>query len=246
MDIVEMLLRAQGGGALENVGNQVGLDATQTRAAIEQLAPVIAAGVQRNAQGEQGLGDLLAALQRGNHGRYMEDAASLGDARDDGNGILGHIFGDKDVSRAVAAHASEQTGIGSTILKQLLPIIASMVMGSLSNRTREPGLQDILGQVLGGALGGSQTGGSSSGGGGLLESVLGGILGGGSDSGGGRSSRDSSASASQPGLQDIFGDLLGGGSSSSGSSGSSRGSSRSSGGSAAEDLLESVLRNARR
>jgi len=43
----------------------------------------------------------------------------------DGNGILGHIFGSKDVSREVAARASAQSGVGADVLKKLLPIGAS-------------------------------------------------------------------------------------------------------------------------
>jgi hypothetical protein len=245
MDIVEMLTRAQGGAGLRNIASQVGLDENQTRLALEQLAPVIAAGLRRNAQTDQGLADLVGALQRGDHERYVRDPASLDAARDDGNGILGHLFGSKDVSREIAAHAANETGIGASVLKQLLPIIASMVMGSLSKRTREPGLQDILGNVLGGALGGGASdGGASSGGGGLLESILGGILGGGG-------SRPATRDAPQSGtpFDDIFGEILGGGSSRStdaSPAGRDGTRQRSGGGTAADDLLDSVLRRTRR
>ncbi len=53
----------------------------------------------------------------------------------DGNGILGHLFGSKEVSRAVADHAAQATGIGQDILKQMLPALASMVMGGLFDQT---------------------------------------------------------------------------------------------------------------
>ena len=36
----------------------------------------------------------------------------------DGNGILGHLLGIKDASRAVANNASQQTGIGAGLLKK--------------------------------------------------------------------------------------------------------------------------------
>ena len=55
----------------------------------------------------------------------------------DGNGILGHILGSKDASRAVAAQAAAQTGIGADVLKKLLPIAATLVMGSLAKQ--QPG-----------------------------------------------------------------------------------------------------------
>ncbi len=41
----------------------------------------------------------------------------------DGNNILGHILGSKDVSRAVADRASANTGIDSGMLKQMLPCL---------------------------------------------------------------------------------------------------------------------------
>jgi len=52
----------------------------------------------------------------------------------DGNGILGHILGSKDVSRAVATQASAQTGIGADVLRKLLPIAATLVMASLAKQ----------------------------------------------------------------------------------------------------------------
>ena len=72
----------------------------------------------------------------------LEDPRFAGSASgvSDGNAILGHIFGNKDVSRGVAAHAAQSTGIGSSILKQMLPVIASMVMGSLFKGSTGRGL----------------------------------------------------------------------------------------------------------
>ena len=49
----------------------------------------------------------------------------------EGNGILGHLFGSKDLSRAVASQAAQATGIGQQVLQQMLPVIASMIMGGL-------------------------------------------------------------------------------------------------------------------
>jgi hypothetical protein len=56
-------------------------------------------------------------------------AGSLLADRADGNGILGHILGSKDVSRQVAAQASARTGIGADVLKKMLPLVATLAMG---------------------------------------------------------------------------------------------------------------------
>jgi hypothetical protein len=52
-----------------------------------------------------------------------------------GNAILGDIFGSKDVSRNVASAASAETGIGSDVLKKMLPMLAGVAIGTLSKQT---------------------------------------------------------------------------------------------------------------
>jgi hypothetical protein len=101
----------------------------------------LAAGFQRNMSSPQGLEGLLGALSGGAHQRYVDDPSTLGEAvtTSDGNGILGHIFGSKDVSRQVASQVSAQTGIGESALKAMLPLVAAMMMGTMSKRVAQPG-----------------------------------------------------------------------------------------------------------
>ena len=95
MDLVEMLIRSQGSQNISELGRQFGLDETQTRAALEQLAPVIAAGVRRNASSDDGLASLARELQGGQYARYADEPADpqLNDATRAGNQILEQIFG---------------------------------------------------------------------------------------------------------------------------------------------------------
>jgi hypothetical protein len=202
---------------LEELGRQFGLNEAQTRAAFEQLAPVIAAGVRRNTQSSEGLEGLIRALQTGNHGRYVEeDPSALEYERvaGDGNAILGHIFGSKDVSRGVANQAADLSGIGSSVLKKMLPVIAAIVMGQLAKKftggaqaapqQAGGGLGDILGEILAG--GGAAQPQSRGGSGGGLGDILGDILGGGMGAPQQPQSRGQGG-----GLEDILGDILGGG-----------------------------------
>ncbi len=121
---------------LAELGKQFGLDAAQTQAAIDALAPVVAAGIRRNTQDDGGFADLISALARGNHAQYVDDPAVLESpvVVDDGNAILGHVFGSKDVSRGVAQQLSASSGIGASVLKKLLPIVAAMVMGQIAKK----------------------------------------------------------------------------------------------------------------
>lgn len=136
MNILEAVLNAQNGAAAREAGNAVGLSPDQTQSALAAIIPQLAAGLHRNAAQPSGLESLLGALSSGRHGQYVEEPAMLGraDTIADGNAILGHILGSKDVSRAVAARAESRTGIGADVLKRLLPIAATMVMGALAKR----------------------------------------------------------------------------------------------------------------
>ena len=130
------------------IGQQLGLNEQQTRAAFEALAPVVAAGMRQSSQsGGGGLAEILGSLGGGSSQIYAEDASSFASpgARDDGNAILGQIFGSKDVSRGVAQQLSASSGIGESILKKLLPIVAAYVMSQIAAKAANGGLGDILG-----------------------------------------------------------------------------------------------------
>ncbi len=129
----DMLMKAQNGAAIDMVSRQFDLTRDQTVSAMEALLPAFGQGLKRTAATPQGIAPFFEALASGKHAKYMEnmsDAFSQ-DGLTDGNGILGHLFGSKEVSRAVASHAAQATGIGQDILKQMLPALASMVMGGL-------------------------------------------------------------------------------------------------------------------
>jgi hypothetical protein len=141
MNLLEAILGAQNSGVVDQLGQQFGLSPEQTSTAVTALVPALAAGLQRNASSDDGLASLLGALGSGAHSRYVDDVANLSrqETVEDGNGILGHILGSRDVSRQVAARAAAETGISSDLLKQMLPVLASVLMGTLAKTTAGPG-----------------------------------------------------------------------------------------------------------
>jgi hypothetical protein len=201
---------------LSAIGRQFGLDEAQTRAALEALTPVVAAGVRRNAQSPQGLQDILSSVLTGGRARALEDenAIQFDKAKGPGDEILGQIFGSKDVSREVTNQLSATSGIGGAVLKKLLPIVASIVMGQVAKKItggasagRGGGLGDILGDVLGG---GQQQQQPQSGGGGLGD-ILKDVLGGGTADPQPRAQPQQAPSGQGGSLEDILGDILNGG-----------------------------------
>src|SRR5688500_6366078 len=128
MNILEAILKTNDGRAIDDLGRNRGLDREQTMSAIQGLMPALAGAIAANAARPGGLESLEVALTRGGHERYLDNPAQIAqpDAVQDGNGILGHLFGSKDVSRQVANGASAQTGIGADVLKRMLPMLASL------------------------------------------------------------------------------------------------------------------------
>jgi len=129
--LFDMLSDAQNGQAIETLARQFNLSQQQTQSALEALLPAFSQGLKRNAADPHGMAAFMSAVGSGQYARYFEDAsrAAAPEGMADGNGVLGQIFGSKELSRAVAAQAAQATGIGQEVLKQMLPVIASMLMG---------------------------------------------------------------------------------------------------------------------
>lgn len=161
MDLLSMLLNQDDGGAVRQLAGNFGLNEDQAVSAVSNLLPALGQGLARNAATSGGLEALLGALTAGGHQRYLEDPSTLGQEEtvQDGNGILGHILGSKEVSRRVAQQAAEKTGVGVDVLKKMLPLVAAMTMGTLSRQavgtggaapagSSASGLMGLLGQFL--------------------------------------------------------------------------------------------------
>ncbi len=133
LPLFDMLANAQNGNALDQMARQFGLSQQQTQEALAALMPAFSQGLKRNVANPYDLGNFLSALASGQHARYFEDAAKAFSPQgmQEGNGILAHLFGSKELSRAVAAQAAQATGIAQQTLQQMLPALAAMIMGGL-------------------------------------------------------------------------------------------------------------------
>lgn len=137
MDLLNALKGAAGSGGLQQLGSQFGLDTADVEKVLGGVLPALGGGLQRNTASAGGLESLLGALQKGGHQRYVEEPAMATSPAGiaDGNNILGHILGSKDVSRNVAAKAAAQSGVSQDLIKQMLPMVATLLMGTLSKQT---------------------------------------------------------------------------------------------------------------
>ncbi|NNM00663.1 MAG: DUF937 domain-containing protein, partial [Gammaproteobacteria bacterium] len=152
--LLQDLLQAQGGKLVREMAGNFNLDEAGVGKALGALVPALGAGVQRNVSNAGGLEALAGALKSGHHQRYIDEPERVGasDTVADGNAILGHLFGSKEVSREVAARAAQKSGVGTDTLKKMLPVVAAMVMGTMSKQTS--GGNALAGQGGGSPLGG--------------------------------------------------------------------------------------------
>ena len=187
--LTDMLMQGGNGAAMEQIARHFDLSKAQAERAAEALLPAFSEGLKRNSADGAGFMRLMASLASGGQGNYFDnpaDAASK-DGRETGEAILGHLFGSKDVSRAVAAQAAQMSGLSQSILKQILPMLAPIVLGGLfkkimggtaAPRQANAGADNPLGQILEQMLGGGKRGAQPSGGnnpwGEILEEMLGG------------------------------------------------------------------------
>ena len=120
MNIFQSMLGSSDAAAVKQLASQFGLSPEQASAAAGALLPAVAAGLKRNLSNDASAAQLESALAAGRHQSYVEQPEVLANPETvtDGNAILGHIFGGKEVSRQVATNASQKTGIDPAILKK--------------------------------------------------------------------------------------------------------------------------------
>lgn len=147
-------------GAIGSIAQELGVDEGMARTAAGALLPAIVAGMGRSATGGGGgdplggLGGLAGAILGGGGGGLLESVlAPKPTPTQQGNDILGNIFGSKDVSRSVAGEVAGITGLDEGMLKKMLPLLAMAVAGYLAKGGGSPSAPASGGSPLGGILG---------------------------------------------------------------------------------------------
>lgn len=159
MNLLDLIDSAGGQKSLGSLASNLGLDASKTNDLVGALAPALMGALKKGTSSQDGLAGFKRALQNGKHQAYLNnpDSMSSPETVQDGNNILGHILGSKDVSRNVAAQAAQTTGIDSSLIKKALPFIASLAMGAMSKSSNSGqslsdsnSTGDLLGSLMGG------------------------------------------------------------------------------------------------
>lgn len=202
MNLLEIMQAAQGGNAYQNLASQFGIRPEQAEEAVKAVLPAVSMGLQQQAETLEGWQNILGSLSQAQQSAAFFDSDGDGipdHLENEGQNAIGGMFGTPEATEAVAGHAAQFAGLPSGLIQQMLPVIASMIMGGLFKGAANNGLGGLLGQMM---QGGGQAGGLPGG----LGSILGGMLG----QGGLGQAMAPQQPAQQPGLGGLLGGLLGG------------------------------------
>ena len=160
-----------------DIASKIGVDEGEVNKAVQLLVPVLVGGLQENAQDPEHASNIESAADNHAASGLLDGGVSLDHVDEaDGAQAIARIFGGNDAGQVASALAGGGGG-NSDLLKQLLPILAPIVLayiGKQMGAKNEPakqesggGLNDVLGSILGGMAGGNKS----------LGTVLGNALG---------------------------------------------------------------------
>lgn len=121
------ILQSQGDASVQAFGQQFGLTPDQTRRAMEALLPALSMGIQRNVGTDpMGFARLFGLGQPGK-------ASPQG-----GADMLAGLFGSPLLTQAMIQQASAASGIGAQALRQMLPVMAGMIVAGIVHLLLNP------------------------------------------------------------------------------------------------------------
>jgi len=114
------MVQAAGGPEMQAMARQFGLTVEQTQRAFDALMPALTLGLQRG-----------AGLDPTGFARMFSAPETARTAMPLGLDALGQMFGSAQLMQAVLQQASTASGVGSQVLRQMLPMMAGAVVASI-------------------------------------------------------------------------------------------------------------------
>ena len=196
--LLDLLNSPMGKQLISGVAGQTGQPENKTADVLSMAMPLLLGAMKKNVSSPQGAEGLMSALSSKHDGSILDNLGGLfGGGVDetvmnDGAGILGHIFGNKQPQ--VENALSQKSGLDAGSIANILKIAAPIVMGFLgrqkaqSNVSDANGMNSLLWSMLGGQPQQNQslitTLLDADGDGSILDDVAGMVMGGGKKKGG--------------------------------------------------------------
>lgn len=150
-DLLGTLLQQLSGEELETLSTTLGTDRAQTSSALAAALPLLLQGLANNAASQDGAASLHGALLNDHDGSVLDNLGGFLKDPDtsDGEGILGHILGDR--RQAIESGVSSSSGLDMAKVGPLLATLAPLLLGALGRKQRAEsldtgGLADLLGR----------------------------------------------------------------------------------------------------
>jgi hypothetical protein len=141
VNLFELLQKAQGGQAAEAMARQFNLSAGQAQSAIDALLPAFTLAFQNVMKDPQSWPAIMAMMTGAGRNPFIP-----GGFQPD---PLKAFFGDGDLSERIAAQAAAVSGVNAQILQQMMPVMASSLMGGFAGNFAET----MFGQKAGSGAG---------------------------------------------------------------------------------------------
>jgi hypothetical protein len=173
-----------------DIARKLGADEGEVNSAIQTLVPALVGSMQQHVESNDlDSSELESAVTQGGASGLLDGGVNVNDVDEQaGDQLVAHLFGGNN-SESVASALAGTGGAGGGLIKQLLPILAPIVIAYIGKQFLQKdaapaapqasgggGLADVLGSILGGAVAGAGSGGGADNN--PLGSILGSVLGG--------------------------------------------------------------------
>ena len=147
--MLEELAGALGGETLGQLAGALGADNDAVSKGVAAALPALLGGLARNAREPEGAAALSNAMGADHDGSILDSLGAIfggsqwaqQQANRHGERILGHVFGQ---SRPRVEQQVQQTsGLDSSIVTKLLPLLAPVVLGYLGKKLRGGGSEQV-------------------------------------------------------------------------------------------------------
>ncbi len=158
--LLDLLSSPLGKQLISGVAGQTGQPENKTADVLSMAMPLLLGAMKKNVSSPKGAEGLMSALSSKHDGGLLDNLGGLFEGgidqsvKEDGAGILGHVFGGKQAN--VENALSQKSGLDAGAVADILKIAAPLVMAYLGKQKAQStvsdanGLNSLLGSMLGG------------------------------------------------------------------------------------------------
>jgi hypothetical protein len=158
--LLELLNSPAGRQIINGMANETGQPENKTADVLSMAMPLLLGAMKKNAAAPNGAEGLMNAISSKHDGGILDNLGGLFEGGvdtkvlDDGAGILGHVFGNKQAG--IENALSQKSGLDADTIARILKIAAPIVLGYLGRQKAQGnvnsanGLGNLLGSMLGG------------------------------------------------------------------------------------------------